>query len=104
MRRVAKCIMEIVGFCSIPLMLSCGPSSNRAHGKPVAPPPTPMLSHSDPEAWRNKEPVAGAPGQVDMPQPQVLIARENDTGCARENVSGRDHGSAKVIQGELRGS
>ena len=31
-----------------------------------------------------------------------LSARENVTGCARQNVSGRDHGSARVIQWDLR--
>jgi len=32
-----------------------------------------------------------------------LSARENVTGYARQNVSGRDHGSAKVIREDLRG-
>jgi len=62
MRRLAKCVMGIGAlFQSLTLGCERRPTVLTAS---LSPPPTPILSHSDPEAWRKKEPVAGTPGQV----------------------------------------
>ena len=79
MRTLSVRIMELLEIGAVALMLSCEPSAIRNHVKPSAPPPAPLLSHFEPESWRKQQPVSGAPGQVKIPAPQVVVLKNGVT-------------------------
>ena len=99
MRRLAKHVMNMLALCSVPLMLGCEPSVNRTHAKPIAPPPAPALSHSNPDSWRKQQPAHGASGRLDMPVPQVSVLENGMTIYSIPRKSGIVSMSVVVRQG-----
>ncbi len=96
---VCKYPITLLAVISVSSYLGCEPSGRNTHVKPTAPPPTPLLSHSDPEAWRKQVPVSGASGPVNIPKPQVATLENGMTIYAIARPTGIVSMSVVIKQG-----
>jgi len=99
MRRLATWFTNAAAYSSVLVLFACATSVHVTPVKPSAPPPAPILPHSDSDAWRKQQPAAGTPARVEIPAPNVTVLENGMTIYTMPRTTGIVSMSVVIKQG-----